>query len=160
MENMDKENNTKATLMWRKIPGKREMMFILVGWENVMRKEDLPAVYTRYGPHFWEESSWEEGDSIHIGGHIYHDLYVGMAFNRVKYDKLYHYLDMACIRLKELKYALNESERIVWNLGPSQDFPITRTEEFDFDEKEVNVEESAYHKRLTRAIHGLNKFCL
>jgi hypothetical protein len=126
------EEHLKATLIWRKTTWKRETLYTLIGWENVLSKDDLPAEYTDRGPHFWEA-----GDTIYISDNkpkSYYantadpadrwtvpELYPGQSLREHEFEHLIHHLRRACEWLRRVKLKVGESEEIVVELDPLPD---------------------------------------
>jgi hypothetical protein len=123
------EEHPKATLIWRKTTWKRETLYTLIGWKNVLSKGDLPAEYTDRGPHFWEA-----GDTIYISDNkpkSYYankadrwtvpELYPGQSLREHDFEHLIHHLRRACEWLRRVKRKVSESEEIVVELDPLPD---------------------------------------
>ena len=115
------EEHPKATLTWRKTTWNYETMYTLMGWKNVLSKEDLPPEYTR-----WSASRfWADDDKIRIPGKrsdvrcIPSELHRGQVFIERDFVKLIDHLRLACEWLRRVKQVVGESEEIVTELVPS-----------------------------------------
>ena len=123
------EEHPKATFTWRKTEWKYDRVYTLMGWENVLGKEDLPYEYLDIGPHFWEV-----GDRIYIHDDpasrrcgklsrpcVPSELYIGQVIREDSFGKLVHHLREACRRLRKLRVVVSNSYEIVVELDPLPD---------------------------------------
>ena len=132
------EERPPSTLTWRKTVWKRETLYTLLSWENVLCKEELPPEYVNWGaPRFWAD----DNDKIqipvqhqHENIHIPTELYRGQVFTEVNYTRLVSYLRSACEWLRRVKPKVGEAEEVVVELVPST-YPIHK-EAPVHDEKE------------------------
>lgn len=166
------EHHPKATLTWRKTIWKSATMYTLMGWENVLTKEDLPYEYIDYGPHFWEA-----GNKIYISNnrpksyyadkadmaerYVVPELYIGQMLQEKDFDNLIKHLRRACRQLHKLKQKVSESEEIVVELEPLPDpVPPPDPEPYDpsvaFDDGEVIDKKPTLLERVERILHGWN----
>ena len=113
------EEHPKATFTWRKTTWKNETLYTLMGWENVLSKEDLPPEYTE-----WNTARfWAVGDKIRIPGKrdglrsaIPQELCRGQVFVECDYAQLTGHLLLACEWLRRTKLKVSESEEIVMEI--------------------------------------------
>jgi len=174
METKPEEVHKNATFTWRKTMWTSGEMYVLLGWKNVLSKNELPHEYTEYGPHFWEA-----GDKIYISynstatgnrhlierfkqsssSYIPPELYQGQLFTKTGFVALIHHLRRSCGQLRDLRLKISESEEIVTELIPlpdpkPQEPPVAPEETV---EEEVSGPKPSFLERVEHVLHGWNK---
>lgn len=160
------EEHPKATLTWRKTTWKYETLYTLMGWKNVLGKEDLPSEYTDRGPHFWEvdnkirisnnrpKSYYADRDNL-ADVWVPPKLYPGQSLTEDDFEKLIHHLRRACEWLRRVKRKVSESEEIVVELDPLPD-PEPYDSSVAFDDGTVIAKNPTLLERVERILHGWN----